>query len=551
MKSSLSSGRRSVNPRLTIQPEKLAAAFIEQNPSYRLPVGEILSNYRPGFYSEAKRIWTDHVSSSALQERDHTIARQFGALLFKANLPGQDLERSALSKFLSKERELAEVNQKLSADRTLPTVDMWTRERLLAARSIVYSILPPLTPGVIRRIILLARPGPGIARGSANPYRTAVPWKYGATAPCVTDGAREYARWLIASSALWRKALIDGHYSLEPSALRSNKVAFVPKDLTSLRTIAVEPALNVQLQLGVHEYLTPILRSIGCDITDQTRNQELARLGSVDGSLFTMDLSAASDSISRALVHQLLPPDWGTFLHALRCSHGVLPDGSEIEYEKFSSMGNGATFALETLVFYALTRAVAPTGTVSVYGDDIIAPTPYYHDLERLLSEVGLSVNSDKSFVEGPFRESCGADWYNGRLVTPTYWRCESRPLVTECYAFLNQLPYDRFSFGKLREYVLGEIRRKTKITFGLSTSPVDSCLHAPLDYLRGIGAVKWSKRYQTYNHAVIRFRPSNDRADRTPNLALCALASGCKVSELPLRRVGVYRLGYALDSRD
>jgi len=74
-------------------------------------------------------------------------------------------------------------------------------------------------------------------------------------------------------------------------------------------------------------------------------------------------------------------------------------------------MGNGFTFPLETLIFWALTRAVCgSTATVSAYGDDIICPSDRAEDVIAVLTEVGFSVNLEKSFWNGPFRESCGSD---------------------------------------------------------------------------------------------------------------------------------------------
>jgi hypothetical protein len=90
-------------------------------------------------------------------------------------------------------------------------------------------------------------------------------------------------------------------------------------------------------------------------------------------------------------------------------------------------MGNGFTFELESLLFYAIAKATAyftgTSGTISVYGDDIIIPSQMYHDLTFVLKILGFSVNPDKSFSEGPFRESCGGHFYNGTRVTPFYIR--------------------------------------------------------------------------------------------------------------------------------
>jgi hypothetical protein len=84
-------------------------------------------------------------------------------------------------------------------------------------------------------------------------------------------------------------------------------------------------------------------------------------------------------------------------------------------------MGNGFTFELESLLFYALCSAV--TNNVSVYGDDIIVPTSSVEEVINLLNDCGFELNLSKSYFTGYFRESCGADSVCGVDVTPVYLR--------------------------------------------------------------------------------------------------------------------------------
>jgi hypothetical protein len=56
-----------------------------------------------------------------------------------------------------------------------------------------------------------------------------------------------------------------------------------------------------------------------------------------------------------------------------------------------------------------------------VFGDDIIVVKPAFRWVVRLLELLGFTVNSKKTFVEGPFRESCGQDWFNGQPCRPVY----------------------------------------------------------------------------------------------------------------------------------
>jgi hypothetical protein len=209
--------------------------------------------------------------------------------------------------------------------------------------------------------------------------------------------------------------------------LASGKLAFVPKSSKEDRSIVVEPVLNGLIQKGIGSYMKTIFKKKGLDLTDQSRNQKLACIGSIDGSLATVDLSSASDTISYALVWDLLPYDWASLLDACR-SESVTYKGKTYILEKFSSMGNAFTFELESLIFYSIAHSVCfhlglDTSLVNTFGDDIILPTEGYPLLEKCLSWAGFVVNRDKSYASGPFRESCGADYLGGFDIRPYYLR--------------------------------------------------------------------------------------------------------------------------------
>lgn len=206
----------------------------------------------------------------------------------------------------------------------------------------------------------------------------------------------------------------------------TNKIAFVPKSYKTDRTIACEPTHSMCFQLAFDEYAKRRLRRIGIDLRDQTLNQLAAYKGSLDNSLATIDLSAASDSLSYNAVCALLPHDWFKFLTSVRSKFyrgAVRGKAFAGCYQKFSSMGNGSTFPLETLVFYALSKSVG-CNTCIVYGDDIIVESEKTWSVVAILRLFGFKVNKDKTFYEpNHFRESCGTDWYAGVNVTPTYLR--------------------------------------------------------------------------------------------------------------------------------
>lgn len=229
---------------------------------------------------------------------------------------------------------------------------------------------------------------------------------------------------------------------LEPRFVDGSVLFTVPKSTDIDRVACKEPDFNVFFQKSFGNQIRYLLRRVGINLNDQAINGELARRGSVDGSLATLDLSSASDSVTVELVRRLLPPDWFYYLDAAR-SHRINVEGVLTDLQMFSSMGNGFTFELESLLFYALARAVAYMtgirGRISVYGDDIIVPTDLAPYLITCLRLVGFSVNNDKSFVDGPFRESCGAYWHEGVDVKPFFIK---GPLttMTDLIKALNQL---------------------------------------------------------------------------------------------------------------
>jgi hypothetical protein len=185
--------------------------------------------------------------------------------------------------------------------------------------------------------------------------------------------------------------------------------------------------MNIGLQLSVGSHIRKRLKQAGVDLDRQDINQRRALLGSKTGHLSTIDLKSASDTVAKELVWELLPVDWVLLLDSIRSRKTLWPDGSWRTNQKFSSMGNGFTFELESLLFYALASATAPN--VSVYGDDIVVPTTHFHEVCESLESSGFKVNWNKSFYDGPFRESCGTDGFAGTLVTPFYLRAQIKCL--------------------------------------------------------------------------------------------------------------------------
>jgi len=205
----------------------------------------------------------------------------------------------------------------------------------------------------------------------------------------------------------------------------------VPKTSKTDRCIVVEPGINTLLQKGLGLMLRSRLAAVGIRLRTQADDHRLlVPLAARSGSFATVDFSAASDTISKALVELLLPDDWLAILSSHRSECVRLekykPDVHVLE--KFSSMGNGFTFELETLIFWALARAVCNrTEYVSVFGDDVILPSARLESYQSLVEYCGFSLNSRKSFSSGYFRESCGAHSFFGNDAKPVYLRSRIR----------------------------------------------------------------------------------------------------------------------------
>lgn len=207
------------------------------------------------------------------------------------------------------------------------------------------------------------------------------------------------------------------------------KFTTVPKDCRGLRPIAVEPHALMPLQKMYGAAIRRCLLNNGVQLeTSGQLNGRRARVGSLDGSLATIDFSSASDTIARWVIKALLPSRIYDTLDNVRSSimeFGTIlgVDVGQRSLEKFSSMGNGFTFELESLIFYTAAFAVCKVHgiktDISVHGDDVILPNEASIPFAMFCKWLGFSVNPEKSYYTGIFRESCGQYWFNGYDVKP------------------------------------------------------------------------------------------------------------------------------------
>lgn len=290
-------------------------------------------------------------------------------------IPGVDPEEAARLKFLETEELCRQTNElyraRASGKACLPPD---VEAVFYRAQRIIARIL-----GEVPRLAdLRPRFGPGattqVKKRDACPRN-----KLGKRIACSRD-LMPLATVLMDQMPAW--ALNAPHGPVQAPAydvfLDVGKLGFALKNALIKRVTVTEPELNGVYQLPIGDGIADRLRRFGVDTRDQSRNQRLACVGSITGALATLDLSSASDTIAIEVVYDLLPVDWAHFLSRFRTGTIVMGK-TQLKLQKFSSMGNGFTFPLETLIFYGLAYAASEdhgTTDVSVYGDDIIVPQP-------------------------------------------------------------------------------------------------------------------------------------------------------------------------------
>lgn len=401
--------------------------------------GDALSLLKGGDVVGLVRL-ADSLSSTAyLDARMHFLANQLSLLIRKYPFPKCDKlfapREKAITTLLASEHRCKRTNKKFRVMRSVLGRVRFSRDyahRLATMRSWITYVLgsAPSLEAVYDSCDFGPGASIGVSGNATNIARKLLSEKWS-----VTPEAFQHAAIAMFRHSQVRQMVLAEQgpihcldFGLFVQTLRSrvdvlhnNKITFVPKTVKTERSIAVEPLLNGFLQKGVDLEMRKRLKRVNVDLTDQSFNQRLAHLGSaMDGSFCTIDLSSASDSLAVEVVRELIPPEWFSLLDALRSKEGFL-DGRKIAYEKFCSMGNGFCFPLESLIFAAcVTEAGGKLGVdAAVYGDDIIVQHQIFDRVVSNLSLLGFKLNTDKTFSSGPFRESCGADYFGGEDVRP------------------------------------------------------------------------------------------------------------------------------------
>nr|QDH89538.1 MAG: RNA-dependent RNA polymerase [Leviviridae sp.] len=222
------------------------------------------------------------------------------------------------------------------------------------------------------------------------------------------------------------------------------RVVFVPKTQTAPRVIAIEPSHVQYMQQSVKDLVYTTIEAHALTrhsirFSRQDVNQRLAYKASKDRRLATLDLKDASDRVHLHLVQRIFKTSGLLeYLEDARSLHAELPDGTNIVLFKYASMGSALCFPVEAMVFYTLIQSAMhildggrPSSRsicrysklIDIYGDDIIVPVEYADFVVKYLESYALKVNVNKSFKASAFRESCGADFFNGVPVNPVYAR--------------------------------------------------------------------------------------------------------------------------------
>lgn len=477
----------------------------------------------------------EHLSVGEIRGR-----RLLAGLLKKFPFEGSEEQRrsKALNTFLEAEDRCRAFNHD---GYKLLTLGSYLPKVVTLARSWIFEVIGERPRW--QELVEWARFGPGSTLtthgGPVSEFFKFSRWPYTTTVDCY-----KYARFVIETDKRWLGALEDSyrkrydipvHLPLNRAlfwervfqVVDSNRISFVPKSARTDRTIAIEPLMNLRLQLGVDGFFRRRLKRHDIDLDDQTKNQVLASLGSelrgTDANLYsTIDLSAASDGVSLKICEMLLPREWYSFLLALRAHNGFVPGHGRVNYEKLSSMGNGYTFAVESLIFAALTQAVVrlTSGTVNfrtdmaIYGDDIIVREKYAETVIHVLQSCGFVVNQDKTFVYGRVKESCGTDWYEGHAVRPV--AVDRMPKsVMDLFVDHNRLKRTlSLYFGDTVDYsVCRKILTWVPPNFRVYRGPISDTEFSTYIHTAHHSAGRWSCGRWRYNRLVIR--PVEMRVDR------------------------------------
>jgi hypothetical protein len=227
---------------------------------------------------------------------------------------------------------------------------------------------------------------------------------------------------------------------------RIAKVLAVPKSYKASRIIAMDDTYRNAISLQIEEIFRNCDRNAKypqIDLERQEINQEYAYEGSVFGNIATLDASHASDLQSKTLFIDVFPLEYTRRVASLLPDHYEV-NGSVRMMQMASTSGHALTFRHETIVYKAIAAAAIrflsglcpdlvfqktcmdpsgeEVGFSHAYGDDTEVATEAYDTVLFFFSTLGLIINQDKSYADGPYRESCGKEYMDGKDFTSVYY---------------------------------------------------------------------------------------------------------------------------------
>jgi hypothetical protein len=261
--------------------------------------------------------------------------------------------------------------------------------------------------------------------------------------------------------------------------------------------------------IGLHPYLGRRVQ-----LSDQTQNQKMALQGSITNDVSTIDLSAASDSVSWSLVKAVFAhTPLLKWLYATRSKKTLLPNGEKLTMLKYAPMGSALCFPVQCIIYAALIEYVSQKWCntnrqakpdYSVFGDDLVINRKITKEVIEGLTSLGFLVNENKSFTNGPFRESCGKDYYEGVDVSSVYYRLPAFKvdnLSPEVFASLCSSANLAQEKGLLwlRKYYLSILLcKKHNTPYFTNTTSQSPAVYSPQPTNYHSGR-KWNKDYQCW----------------------------------------------------